>query len=257
MTNKSALTVFVTGVACSAVAVASIILSAKLLGPLPISVNQTTTQKQSTFDVSGESEVSVIPDEATVSMGIEVNRPRVVDAQNEVNKVMLDVVGQLKGLGIDDNDITTTQYTVYPEYDYTSSTRRTTGYRVSSTVRVKIRDFAKVNEVIDSATAQGVTNVNGVTFNLSEEKEEETKKAAREEAIEEARKNAQELSDLAGMRLGKIVNIYEIPQYDNPPVAYDMVRNEAAMGGGPDTKTEIQPGSSSYTYSVTISYETL
>lgn len=257
MTSKSALTIFFTGVACSAVAVASVILSAKLFGPLPLSVNQTTTQKQSTFDVSGESEVSVIPDEATVSLGIEINRQRVVDAQNEVNKIMLDVVDQLRKLEIKDTDITTTQYSVYPEYDYLNGARRTAGYRVSSTVRVKVRNFAKVNDVIDSATGQGVTNVNGVTFNLSEEKEEETKKAAREEAIDKARKNAQELADLAGMKLGKIVNIYEIPQYDNPPVAYDMVRADAAMGGGPETKTEIQPGTSSYTYSVTISYETL
>lgn len=257
MTSTSAVTFLITGVVCSATIVAVTIFTAQTLGPLPLSVNQTTTQKQGTFDVTGESEVTVVPDNAQVSLGIEVTDTRVAEAQIKVNQVMSDLTTKLRAMEIDAKDIKTQDYSVYPNYDFSSGSQRANGYRVRSSIRVNVKQFDKINSIIDTATAAGVTEIGGVQFTLSDEKEAEVKQQARKEAIEKAKVNASELSGLAGMKLGKIVNIYETSPL--PPISRDVAEFKAlnAAGGELEQATNIEAGSSIYRYNVTLSYETL
>jgi len=236
--------------------VGGVLIGTKILGPLPLSITQTTTQKESAFTVSGESEVSVVPDNARVSLGIRVNKSTVAEAQNEVNRVMSELSTKITQLGIEKKDIRTSNYSVNPEYDYTGGSRISKGYTVSSTVTVDVKKFELVNQVIDTATATGVNEVGGVSFTLSDEKEEEVKKEAREKAIEKAKDNADELSRLAGMKLGKIINVTE--GRNNAVPLYQSARlMEAKADAALNQATNIEAGTSSYNYSVTLSYETL
>lgn len=257
MTTKTALTLAVAGVVCSVVSVAAIIFTAKVLGPLPLSINQVSTSKQSAFDVTGESEISVVPDNAEVSLGIEVTKPKVAEAQIQVNQVMSDITNKLKAMGIDPKDIKTQDYSVYPNYDFTTGTQRANGFRVHSSLIVNVKQFDQINTIIDTATAAGITEIGNVQFTLSDEKEAEVKRQAREEAIEKAKANASELSSLAGMKIGKIINIAE-GTIAQPPM-YDLrsANFEDAKGGTLNQATNIEAGSSTYHYTVTISYETL
>lgn len=234
------------------------IVTAKMVGGASLSVNQVSTQKMSTFDARGESELTAIPDEATIEMGINVTKQTVAQAQDEINQVIKAVTDSTKNLGIKEEDIKTTNYNIYPNYDYRSETRDITGYNASTTIKVLVRDFDQLNKIIDAGTNAGANSVSGVTFQLSAEKEAEIKKQAREEAINEAKDNAKELSKLAGMNLGKIVNVYEQPNYYQPVPMMEraMLSSDAGLGGGIE-QTDINPGSTTYSYSVTLSYETL
>lgn len=231
------------------------VLITKYVGPLQLAVSQVTTNKSSSFDVVGESEVTSAPDEARVSLGMRQTSSSVQIAQDQVNDVMNKLTSELKNMGIKSDDIKTTNYNVYPEYNYDSPERRITGYTVSTNIEVKIRDLTQVNNVIDKATALGANEVNGVSFTLSEDKEKEIKKQARQEAIEDAKTNAQELANLAGMKLGKVINVME----NQPGTVYPVMMEKAlvadGLGGG--APTEVQPGTTTYTYQVTVSYETL
>lgn len=233
------------------------IVAAKMVGGASLSVNQVSTQKMSTFDVTGESEIVAIPDEATIQMGINVNKATVAQAQDEINKTINAVTKAVKDLGVSSDDIKTTNYSIYPNYDYQSSVQKITGYSASTNIVVKIKDFEKLNNVIDAGTASGANSISGVSFQLSETKEAELKKQARQEAINKAKDNAQELSKLAGMQLGKIINIYEQPNYYTPRPTFEkaMLSSDMAMGGA--EPTNIEPGSTTYSYSVTLSFETL
>lgn len=259
MTAKSAFFGILLAIVGTASAVAVFILIGRFLGPLPLSLTQTLSQKQSTFDVTGESEVAVVPDKAEITLGIDVRKNSISDAQQEANTIMAKIQEKLTGeLGIQKGDIRTTNYSIYPEYDYTSPDRRVIGYTVNSSVKVSLTDFEKLNKAIDLATSAGANQVGGVQFTLSTEKEREAKQSAREQAITKAQENAKDLSSLAGMRLGKIVNIIEQPRYGSNTL-YDMAvareQGGGGMGGGPST--QIEPGSSLYRYTVTLSYETL
>lgn len=233
------------------------IVAAKMVGGASLSVNQVSTQKMSTFDVTGESEITAIPDEATVQMGVQVNKATVSQAQDEINQIINNVTKSVKDLGVKEQDIKTTDYNIYPDYDYSAENRRIIGYNASTNIKVTIKDFEKLNQVIDAGTLAGANNVSGINFQLSEDKQAEIKKQAREEAINEAKENAKEISKLAGMQLGKIVNIYEQPNYYQPMPMMERAAMSSDQGLGGGEPTNIQPGSTNYSYSVTVSYETL
>lgn len=238
------------------VAVSSIIVTSKFVGPLPISVSQTTTEKTSTFDINGTSEISTIPDQAEVTVGITVNQNTVAAAQNQANQVINNITESVRQLGVESKDIKTVNFNVNPRYDYESDTPTITGYSVDTSVRVKVKELDTINQVIDTATANGANQVNGISFTISDEKEEELRKQARKEAIEDAKESAKELADLADMRLGKIVDISENNVgSEQPPIMY--ARNELAVADAGGSPTSVEPGSTSYTYQVTLSYETL
>jgi uncharacterized protein YggE len=231
-----------------------VVAISRLVGPLPFSVSQTTTQKQSTFDVTGESTITTIPDKAVVSLGIQVNASTVKEVQDQANTVMNSINAELGKLGIEKKDIKTDNYSLYPIYDY-SGTQRITGYSVNANLSVSLTDFSKLNQAIDTATQVGANQIGGISFALSDDKLEEVENDARKEAIEDAKKKAEELSGLAGMRLGKIVNVYEQPNYGSYPM---MARAEMAIDGkGGGAPTNVEPGSTTYSYTVTLSYETL
>lgn len=239
------------------VGVGALLVTTTVIGPLPISINQVTTEKFGTFDVFGEAEIVSIPDQAVVDLGFSITNTTVEQAQNQANQVTAAIIDNVKQLGIDAKDIKTINYSIYPEYNFTDRSQEIIGYRVNNTVQVTIRDTDLANQVIDAATQQGANQIGGVQFILSPEKEKELLREAREKAISQAKDNAKELANLAGMRLGKIVNISE-SRYTDP--IYPMHRSmavESDYGFDLTQPTQLEPGSSTHTYSVYLSYETL
>ncbi len=237
--------------------VLGIVAISRVVGPLPLSVTSTVTQKQSTFDVSGDSKITTVPDKAVVSLGITVNESTVKSAQDKANKIINDINSELGKLGIEKKDIKTDNYSLYPNYDYGNGAQRITGYNVNANLSVSISDFAKLNQAVDAATSVGANQVGGINFTLSDDKKKDVENEARKEAIENAKSKAQELAGLAGMKLGKIVNVYETPQFEGAMYAKDMVSALPQAGGGAGAPTNIEPGSTSFSFTVTLSYETL
>ncbi|MCJ7804123.1 SIMPL domain-containing protein [Patescibacteria group bacterium] len=226
----------------------------RFVGSIPFSVSQTTTEKKTTFDVDGEGKVTAIPDTAEINLGIQVNKPTVEAAQKEANEKINKIGDELKKLGIEEKYIKTINYSVYPEYDYRAG-QKIVGYNVNITLKIKVKDFDKINQVIDTATSLGANQIGNLSFTIDDEKLEELKMEARKEAIEKAKKKAREIANAGGLRLGRIVNISESIPSSNYPTP---LLREAGIGGtAEEQKTEIQPGESEITASVVLSYETL
>lgn len=235
----------------------AVMLVVKTLGPIPFAVSSTVTQKMNLFTSQGQAEIEAIPDEARLTVGINVNKNTVLAAQEEANGVIAAITEEIMKLGIKKDALKTSQYSINPNYDYSSGANKIVGYSVNSSLTVTLTDFSKVNEVIDLATAKGANQVGGISFVLSEAKEKELKAQAREEAIADAKNSASELARLSGVKLGKVVDVIEsnndywpMPMSARPEMS--MVKD--AGGGVP---TSIEPGSTTYSYSVTLSYETL
>ena len=244
---------------------AVIIGVAKLMGPIPLSISQTTTNKQSTFDVSGEGNVTTDPDRANVSLGIQVNDDTVTKTQDHGNQIIKKITDDVLKLGIDKTDIKTTNYSLYPNYTFQAGNQKITGYALNITIQVTVKDFSKINQVVDSATGNGANQVGGVSFTLSDSKKLDVENQARGEAINAAKQKADSLSRLSGVRLGKIVNVIETNNQIPRPIPYMMTKDVAlgaptAIGAGAvqiSPPTDVQPGSTTFTMTVTLSYETL
>lgn len=222
-------------------------------GPkIPLSI--ISQQKGEPLIVIGEGKVSVTPDIAKVTLGIQENGVSLKTVQDSVNKKSKNLTDSLKKLGIGEKDIKTTSYNVYPQYDYTQPNSRITGYQVSTSYEVTIRDFDKVNEVLVSATAAGANATGGIAFEVNDETKAKKLQEAREEAVNKAKEKAQGLANASGISLGKIINISESQGNEIRPIMYTS-KESVGLGGGTPTPANIQPGETEISVTISLSYE--
>lgn len=228
-------------------------LFAKFGPSIPIYVNQVATSQPAPFTVSADGKVTAVPDIAQISLGFTSNGPLVSQVQNDANTTIKNITTAIKKLGIDDKDIQTTNYSLSPTYDYRGTVQKITGYSINVSVQIKVRDFAKINQVIDAGTANGANQVGGLNFTFDDPEKFQTQ--ARKIAIDNAKKKASDIAAASGISLGKLINVQEGSA--NFPRAYLATDQALPMtGGGGGTPTKVEPGSSEISVSVTLSYET-
>jgi uncharacterized protein YggE len=190
--------------------------------------------------VSGEGKATGQPDVALLSLGISTLRPTVAEARDEAAATMQQVVDSVKGNGVAEKDIQSTQYSIYPEYDYSiAASQKLVGYRVTNTVSIKVRDIDKTSDVLDGATAAGgdLTQIQGISFTIDDPTT--LRDQAREDAVNDAKARAQRLADTAGVKLGEPISITESSVSPPVPIAADM-RN--ALGAAEQAATPIEAG---------------
>lgn len=224
-----------------------VILSVFLLTGINQKLNTAATTNMVSF--SGEGKVLAKPDVAVAYLSIitEAETSKAAQDQNSAkSKAVFDFLEKQK---IDDKDIKTTGYNIYPQYSYSPNEKpRIRSYQVNQTLEVKIRDLANVSRVLDGVVTAGVNQVN--SFNFEIDNPEKLKAEARAKAIADAKKKADELEDQLGIRLGKIVNFSENGGGFPPPVIYGKAL-EGIGGGGP----EVPSGENEITVNITITYK--
>ncbi len=222
-------------------------------GPsLPISV--VTQDKGQPLYVEGQGKAVVKPDTAVVTAGIEVEGDTLEAVQEEASERSQTLVSAIKDLGIDEDDIKTSSYNVYPQYSFEGETQQIIGYRVSTQYQIKVRDIEIVNEVLAGVTANGANTVGGVSFEVSDEAREEFLSQAREEAAEKARAKAESLAKATGVRLGRVLSVTEYETGDGPmPYAMDRMAEVQTLEG--PTLPEIPTGETELTITVSMSFE--
>ncbi len=220
-----------------------------------IPFSTTTQSKGEPMIVSGEGKVKVTPDTAVVNFGIEDQGQNLKALQDRVNKKSQDLIKEIQKLGIEDKNIKTTSYNIYPENDYGDGQARIVGYRVSINYEVRIEDFDKINDTISTITQNGANVVSGISFELSEELKTEKLNEAREIAAKEAKNKAEGLAKAAGITLGKIINVSENQAGGYPAPMYEKMA--VGMGGSDTTNIapEIKMGQTEISVMVNLSYE--
>lgn len=220
----------------------------KLAGPIPFSVNSVTTTKTSTFDVSGEGRATIKPDQAKVSAGVQATGTSSAQVKDQINTTINKVTSAITGVGIDQTDIQTANFNINPTYDYTGGSQKISGFSASTTLTVNVKDISKLNAVIDAATAAGANNVNNLGFDNKDDSGATDQ--ARKLAVENAKTKAQNIANIAGFKLGNIVNYSEGGSDARP---YPSLMK---VGGGIASEpTQIQPGTNEVVVNVILSYE--
>lgn len=209
---------------------------------------------QDQFSVEGTGRVFAPPNIAEITLGVRTEKAQTAEAATKENvEKMNRVIEAIKKAGVEAKDIKTTDYQLYADYNYNTPdrVRELTGWNLSQSVRVKIRNLDSIGDVIAKATAAGANQADSVSFTIDDE--EVLKKQARGEAIEKAKAKAEELSKAAGIKLGKVINVYE--SYSQPPITLDYYKGEGMGGGGDITPPSIQPGQNEVVVNVTLVYK--
>lgn len=194
---------------------------------------------QGGISVSGSGSISVEPDLAVLNIGVEAIGKTVSSARSEAASAMDSLVSSLKKEGILTKDIQTQQLTIYPRYDYQTNKQVLTGYSVTNTARVKVRDLSKVGKIVDNAAASGgdYVRINGISFNV--EDTDQYMESLRKQAVQKAQIKAEEYADSAGVKLGSLRSLTEVgAQYPHMFSAMDnqmramSVPMESPISGG-------------------------
>lgn len=166
-------------------------------------------QGQSGISVSGEGSIDLVPDLALLNVGVEAVAESVSQARDEAAQAMDAVIAAVKAHGLEDRDIQTRAFNIWPQYDYQDNRRILTGYTVSSSATVKIQDINNVGPLIDDVADAGgnATRIDGIQFTVEDPKPHMAD--LREAAFQDAMAKAEHLASLAGVELGPLTYVTE------------------------------------------------
>ncbi len=158
--------------------------------------------------MAGLGRLTVEPDVASVRLGVAITRPTATDARETAAATMTTVLEAIAAAGVERRDSRTSLVGLGPITDYSSERGpRVTGYQLTNTVEVTVRDLRSTGRVIDAGLAAGASSLDGLEFRLDDPAPAE--EAARRAAVEDARRRATTLAAAADVRLGPVIGIVE------------------------------------------------
>jgi uncharacterized protein YggE len=248
----------------------------KTVGYIGVNPNQTNT-----ISVNGTGDAYAIPDVATFSFTVTDTEKAVVDAQTKATAKVNAALAVVRAAGVADKDISTNSYSINPHYEYQTAVCPTpvynggsngvmipsiaptptycppsknvlTGYDVSESVSVKLRDLTKAGALLTALGSAGVDNLNGPSFDV--DNPDAVQADARAKAIVDAQAKAQLLAGQLGVRLGAITSFSENNSGYPRPIMYAM---DSAVGAKsvPAAAPEVPAGQQKVTDAVSITYQ--
>src|SRR5690606_7483950 len=159
------------------------------------------------------------------------------------------VVAAIKAAVIAERDIQTSGISIHPQYRYAENQPRTiTGYQASNTVNIKVRDVAKVGEVLDALVASGANQVNGPSFEIDEP--ESVYDEARQAALKKAQARAEMYAGSLGLRVRRLVSISEGGGFQPPMPMMKAMAMDARQQSAP-----VSPGETTLSASLEVVFE--
>lgn len=213
-------------------------------GPVSGAPLTTTDPATHTITVSASGKTTIVPDVARVNLGVTITKSTVKAARSAGAQAMTDIIAAVKGLGVADADIQTTNLSLYAQYG--NSSTRIVGYQISEQIQITVRDLDKAGDVVDAATAKGATDVNGISFEVADPAKAQND--ARAAAVTAARSSAQAMATAANVTLGAVVSITD--STPPSPIFYGFGAMKAAPVA--DAATPVQPGTQDLSATVTV-----
>ncbi len=222
-----------------------------------VTLNPTGVPDKRTVAVSGTGVATIAPDLARFSVGVQEQGKNLTEVQGTVASETDTIIAALVKGGLDrTKDLKTSGYTVQPIYDYPKDKAPVvSGYRVANAINATVRGLDtnpnKVGPIIDAAVQAGANNIGGITFGLADP--EKANQVARQEAMKNAQAKADALAQAGGAKLGMVLTVSD--QTATPPAPREIpVAAAAPASGAAPPPTQIQPGETTVTVTVNVTY---
>lgn len=204
--------------------------------------------------VVGEGEATLAPDMAIVSLAVMREAGTAREALDAANEAMAAVIAAMKEAGVEARDLQTSGLQINPRYVYPQGgdqeqQPRIVAYQVANTLSVRVRDIARVGEIVDRSVTLGVNQGGSISFTNDDPAAATTQ--ARRLAVRDAVARATTLAEAAGVSLGPILELSEHSLTPPPmPMGGRAFRMEAAADAVP-----VEAGESSYRVQVSVTFE--
>ncbi len=201
------------------------------------------------LSVSARAEASRTPDVATLSAGVVTSAADANAALRANAEQMNRVMRAIRAAGIQERDVQTSGLNIHPQYRHVDNESPViTGYQASNTVNLKLRDVARIGDVLDALVANGANQVNGPSFEIDQP--EAVYDEARRKALELARTRASMYADTLGLRVRRIVSISEGGGFVQPMPMMRMAAMDARAESSP-----VSPGETTLSASLDVVFE--
>jgi len=206
-----------------------------------------------TITVSGTSEVQITNQIASYSVTVEKHdkdKSKAVEASTTGSQAIVDVA---KGLGIESKDILTQSLNVYqredPYYENGITKYKPADWYASYTVDITLRDLTKSSGLTAALVEIENSTMWGPNLRVDDQTIDEAEILSR--AVEDAREKAEKLALSSGKKLGEVISIVETGSYDGYPILKSM---ENGLGGAGGSGFSVEPGSTTVSKSVTVTF---
>ncbi|MDE0591699.1 MAG: SIMPL domain-containing protein [Dehalococcoidia bacterium] len=234
------------------------------IAPLPIGAsggfgqafNSSVGATNSGIWVTGQGTIEIPADIAQVSIGVESRETTVSAARQKAADAMGKVLDAIKENGVSEEDIVTTNFNIYPQTIWVEvsdslgrhSEPRITGYTVSNTVQVTVRDIDNLSRVVDTASTAGgdLIRINSIQFTVDDSSA--YGEIIRQYAGADALAKADVYARAMGVTLGQLVYLSEISS--SVPMSYGAPVAEMAAMDRAFKSTPISSGDMSLSVTV-------
>lgn len=228
--------------------------AATLINPSTPAYAADSESQQNTITVTGSGEVSVKPDVAYLSLGVETTAATAKEAQAKNAASLQKLSTLLKDTWkINPADIQTSQFYVQPNYTYNDKDgQKVTGYTAYHTLRVKYKDLEKIGQLLDAASNAGANRIDNVTFTV--ENPDQYQEQVITKAMADAGVKAGIIAKAAGRGLGIVVNVVQNDGGYTPIVKQGEMLMAGSSASDSAASTAIETGELDVKTTLTVQY---
>ena len=224
-----------------------LVLGTFLAACAPLSVSLQPQAALRTITVTGTGMVTLTPDIAYITIGVQTQNASASQAVSDNNTQAQAIVTAIKGFGVDDKDIKTTNFSINPQQQYDNNGKLTSvTYMVDNTVYVTARDLTKLGDLLDATVKGGANNINSIEFDVADKTAALAQ--ARQAAVDNAKAQADQLTKATGVQLGDVQTISYTDSTPPVPMAFAAANTLAG------SSVPVSAGSMQISTTVTIVY---
>ncbi len=238
------------GIIASAIAVLALGIAASVaLAPRVASTVEQETSAEDLIYVTGTATATVSPDLAIVYLTVQEKAETSAEALRLASEQVRRVVDILKSLGVSDEDMKTTGFSIFPEYQYYDDGRppKLVGFVATYSLEVRTLELGNVGRLIDSAVSAGVDIVNGVSLTISDDLSGRLSRELLAAAMTDAKRKAELAISPLGLKVARLKSVSIMEQYPYPVM-------RSAPAGAEATTMPIIPGQTTFTVSVQATF---
>lgn len=214
--------------------------------------------ERNVISVNSSETVTVVPDIAEIIYAVRTEAKDAASCQQKNTEDVAKVIELLKSLGVEETSIQTSDYYMYPIYNYSGNTQRITGYEASTSLTVSKLPIDSLDTILAQSVQTGINNIQSITY-MSSKYDEEYSNALKL-AMESARAKAEALAEAGGCSLGSVVGVRENSNYsearytDNALSSKMRSMESLAAAAGEEGSSAIMPGEVAVEVSITVEY---
>jgi uncharacterized protein YggE len=233
------------------VAIAALIAFSPALGARqPVKADTATVLP--TVSVTGTGKITVKPTIARINFGVSTHNDTANAAQTENDAIMAKITAALKAAGIKEEDIQTTGYSLQPRWvwDKTNEKNIQNGYDMNHNMTVIVRAIKDAGKTVSLIADNGANTVDGISFDVDDATLEQTKLAALDLAMANARKRADVVAKAAGKTILSVQTV-NVNEYSYTPYPMYKAADTAVSGSG---AAPVEAGTMDILMSVSVTY---